>query len=114
MPRMVEIRSYNLKPGTRDEFHRLVLEQALPLLRRWKVDVVAFGPSPHDETSYYLICAYKSLEDRTSGQESFYGSSDWKEGPRDSILSKIESYTSIVIEMEDVVLDSLRAVTVSP
>lgn len=55
MNRLVEIRSINLKPGTREEFHRLYIEQALPLLKRWQFDVVAYGPSLHDENSYYVI-----------------------------------------------------------
>ena len=46
MKHCVEIRSYNLKPGARDEFHRLVLERSMPMLERWNVDVVAFGPFP--------------------------------------------------------------------
>ena len=37
--RFVEIRSYNLKPGTRDRFHQLFVTQALPMLQRWKVQV---------------------------------------------------------------------------
>ena len=49
--RMIEIRSYNLKPGTRNEFHKLFLEQALPLLEKWKVEVVTCGPSLHDSDS---------------------------------------------------------------
>jgi hypothetical protein len=53
----VEIRSYNLKPGTREEFHRLATEQAIPMLRKWKVDVISQGPSAHDENSYFLIRA---------------------------------------------------------
>ena len=44
MKHCVEIRSYNLKPGTRDEFHRLVLERSMPMLERWKVDVVGVRP----------------------------------------------------------------------
>jgi hypothetical protein len=35
------IRSINLKPSTREEFHRLYIEEALPLLKRWNFDVVA-------------------------------------------------------------------------
>ncbi len=108
MKRWVEIRSYNLKPGSRDEFHRLVLEESLPMLKRWKVDVVAFGPSPHDDTSYYLIRAYESLDDRQSSQDAFYGSPEWRQGPRQAIISLIESDTSIVIEMDSPVVDLLR------
>jgi len=36
-------------------FHRLYIEQALPLLQRWNFDVVAHGPSQHDENTYYVI-----------------------------------------------------------
>ena len=49
MNQIVEIRSYNLKPGTRDAYHQIVVEQAVPILKRWQMDVVAFGASPHDE-----------------------------------------------------------------
>jgi hypothetical protein len=110
MKKFVEIRSYNLNPGSRDEFHRLVCEQSLPLLKRWGVDVVAFGSSPHDDTSYYLIRAYKDLDDRQSSQDAFYASPDWRQGPREAILSLIDSDTSIVIEMEDAVVDALRGI----
>src|SRR5687767_7216167 len=62
--RMIEIRSYTLKPGSRDEFHKLFLERALPMLKRWNVEVVAYGPSLHDSDSYFLMRAYNSLEER--------------------------------------------------
>jgi len=108
MKKLVEIRSYNLKPGTRENFHRLVLERSLPMLERWSVDVVAFGPSPHDEISYYLIRAYDSPEHRQSSQDAFYGSAEWRDGPREAIVSLIDSHTSIVLEMDSSTVDSLR------
>jgi hypothetical protein len=43
MKHFVEIRSYNLKPGARQKLHDLFVRQALPMLVRWKVDVVAYG-----------------------------------------------------------------------
>ena len=108
MKKLVEIRSYNLKPGSRPEFHRRMLEQAIPMLQRWKVDVVGFGPSPHDRDSYYLIRCYEGLEERERSQDTFYGSAEWREGPREGILVHIDSYTSIVLELEDSVVDELR------
>ncbi|MCI0330240.1 MAG: NIPSNAP family protein [candidate division Zixibacteria bacterium] len=108
MKKFVEIRSYNLKSGTREEFHRLVLEESRPMLKRWKVDVVAFGPSPHDDNSYYLIRAYQSLADRQASQDTFYGSDEWRKGPREAIVSLIENDTSIVFEMEETVVNALR------
>jgi len=104
----VEIRSYNLKPGSRDEFHRQVVVTSIPLLGKWGVDVVAYGPSPHDADSYYLIRAYKSLADRQSSQDAFYGSPEWRQGPREAIMALIESHASIVLELEEETVDLLR------
>ncbi|HEX6307162.1 MAG TPA: DUF4440 domain-containing protein [Longimicrobiales bacterium] len=111
-PLAVEIRSYNLKPGTRDAFHRLVVEEAVPMLRRWNVDLVAYGPSPHDADSYFLIRAYRSLDDRQRSQDAFYGSAEWIEGPRARILEPIVSYTSIVLPLDARLIEALR--TMSP
>ena len=108
MNRMIEIRSYNLKPGTRSTYHHLMLEQAYPLLQRWKMDVVAFGPSPHDEDTYYLIRAFADLDDLNRQEDAFYGSEAWRQGPREAILTLIENYTSIVIEVDDTTLQGLR------
>ncbi|MCI0406705.1 MAG: NIPSNAP family protein [candidate division Zixibacteria bacterium] len=108
MKKFVEVRSYNLKPGSREEFHRLVVEKSLPMLERWKVDVVDFGPSLHDENSYYLIRAYDSLEHRQTSQDAFYGSDEWRQGPRDEIVGLIESCTTVVIEMEEETVTALR------
>src|SRR6266567_5103643 len=105
---MVEFRAYNLKQGSRDEFHRLVSKVSFPLMRQWGVEVIDFGPSLHDENSYYLIRAYASLEERQLSQDAFYGSPDWRQGPREAIVALIESDTSVVIEMETAVIDSLR------
>jgi hypothetical protein len=111
MNRFVEIRSYNLRPGTHQEFHRLFLEEALPMLKRWNVDVVAYGSSLHDENSYYLIRRYNSLTHREKSEEAFYGSDEWRQGPRAAILACIENYTEIVFELDDDTLQGLKKET---
>lgn len=108
MNRIVEIRSYNLKPGTRGNFHRMFVEESLPMLKRWGVDVVAFGPSPHDEDSYYLIRAYQDLADRQRSQDEFYGSDEWRKGPREPLIAMIDTYTSVVLEVDEATLQGLR------
>lgn len=108
MIHFLEIRSYNLKAGTRAEFHRLFIEKALPLLKRWKVDVVAYGPSLHDQDSYYLMRRYDSLARREESENAFYGSDEWRQGPREAIIALIESYTEIVLELDDATVQGLR------
>ena len=108
MNQFVEIRSYNLKPRTRNEFHRLFLDEALPMLKRWNVDVVAYGPSPHDKNSYYLIRRYDSLVHRERSEDAFYDSDEWRQGPREAILALIENYTEIVLELDEDTVRGLR------
>lgn len=108
MNHFIEIRSYNLKPGTRDEFHRLFLEEAFPMLQRWNVDVVAYGSSLHDENSYYLMRRFESLAQREESENVFYGSDEWRQGPRESIVSLIENYTEVVLEVDEITLRGLR------
>ena len=108
MSHFLEIRSYNLKPGSGDEFHRLFLEEAMPLLKRWNVDVVAYGPSLHDQNSYYLMRRYDSLAQREESENAFYSSDEWRQGPREAILALIENYTEIVMELDDATLQGLR------
>ena len=105
---IVEIRSYNLKPGTRDRFQHVFVSEALPLLKRWKVDVVAYGPSLHDSDSWFLMRGYATPEERQRSEDAFYGSDEWKKGPREAILAAIENYTTVVIRVDNATLESLR------
>lgn len=107
MSRIIEIRSYVLKPGTRFQLHALMTTQALPMLKRWDVDVVAFA-SPNDENAYYLIRAYDNLEALNASQDAFYGSDEWRQGPREAILALIDTYTSIVLELDENTINGLR------
>ena len=104
----LEIRSINLKPGRREEFHQLYIGQALPLLKRWKFDVVAHGPSLHDENTYYVVRRYDSLTQREEMEDAYYGSDDWRKGPRQAMLALIESYTDVVLEVDEVTVQGLR------
>jgi hypothetical protein len=108
MNHVLEIRSYQLKPGTRENFHRLFLNEAFPMLQRWNLDVVAYGPSLHDPDVYYLMRRYNSLDHREESEDAFYGSDEWRQGPREAILALIEHYTEIVLEVDESAVNDLR------
>lgn len=108
MNQIIEIRSLNLKPRMREEFHRLYMEKALPLLKRWNFDVVAHGPSLHDKNTYYVIRRFDSLAQRERMEDAYYASDDWRKGPREAMLALIESYTDIVLEVDDDTVQELR------
>jgi ketosteroid isomerase-like protein len=105
---VIEIRAYTLKTGTRGRFHELFVRRSLPLLQRHHVDVVAYGPSLDDANSYYLVRSFASLDDRSRSEDAFYGSKEWTEGPRDEVLAAIETYSTVVVQVDGQTLQALR------
>ncbi len=108
MKRLVEIRSYKLEAGATAAFEHAFVSAAVPLLREWGTDVVAFGPSPHEADTYFLIRSYQSLEDLQARQDAFYGSDAWRKGPRASVVSLIESYLNTVLWLSPASIEDLR------
>jgi hypothetical protein len=110
--RLLEIRTYRLLPATTDAFHQVFLEQARPLLQEFGVDVVRGAPSEQNEVgeeSYVLLRAFDSLEQRDEQEQRFYGSQQWRDGPREPVLSKIESYHTVVLTLPADVIDGMRS-----
>jgi hypothetical protein len=112
---VLEIRTYRLKAGSEEAFHRLVAEQSVPLLRRFAIDVVRFGPSEQSEdgfVDYVLVRAFESYGAREEQEERFYGSSEWRSGPRAEIVSRIESDHTVVLTLAAAAVDALRTAAV--
>lgn len=109
--RVLEIRTYRLHAGEGAAFHGVVEGQARPLLDSFGVDVVRTGPSEADEDGveeYILIRAFESLAARDEQEERFYGSPEWQNGPREGVMSRIESYHTIVLTVPAAVVEGLR------
>jgi hypothetical protein len=114
MDRLVEIRSYQLKPGAAAGFHRLVCGQVMPLLEAWRTDVVAYGPSAHEADAYFLVRSYPDLAALQAQQDAFYGSPEWRNGPRAAVLEQIESFLNTVLWLSPAGIDSLRRLNPAP
>ncbi|MBU8974866.1 NIPSNAP family protein [Lysobacter sp. MMG2] len=108
MQRLIQIRTYQLAPGTLLTFHRAFVEAAVPLLRAAGHDVVSFGPSLHKEDAYYLIRAYDDLADLNARQDAFYGSPEWRKGPRETVLAVIQQYLDAVLWLSPDAINDLR------
>jgi hypothetical protein len=106
--RVLEIRSYELRPGSRGEYDRLFREEAAPLLRKHGIDVVAVGPSVGNPNGYFLMRAFDDLADRERREEAFYASPEWRLGPREAVIEKIVTYADTVLELNDDLVEALR------
>ncbi|BBB65720.1 hypothetical protein UNDYM_1467 [Undibacterium sp. YM2] len=108
MTRLVEIRTYRLKPGVAEAFHHAVHTVAVPMLKSRNMDVVAYGHSDHEEATYYLIRSYASRAALEAEQDAFYGSSEWKNGPRAELVDRIETYMNTLIWLSEDAIISMR------
>jgi len=113
MTRLVEIRTYRLKPGSLSAFHEAMRDRAVPFIRSKGMDVVAFGKSDHEEETYFLARSYESRAALEREQSAFYGSQEWRMGPREALVMHIETYMNTLLSMSQEAVESLRACNVS-
>ena len=109
MSRVVEIRTYRLHPSQREALQGVMEASCLPLLRAWGMDVVHAGPCRMDPQGYVLIRAYDNETHLRDSQGAFYGSDDWRKGPREAVLDCIDHYLSVVLELEESAIQILRS-----
>lgn len=104
----VEILVYRLKHGEGAAFHDIMERISVPLHRVHGMRVIAFGRSVSDPDAYHLVRAYKSVDHMAASQDAFYASTDWQSGPREAIVTRIESSLRSVFAMPEDALASLE------
>ncbi len=109
---ILDILVLKLKPGKRTEFDRVYRELSLPMLKRWSVDVIAFGPSEGEEETYLVVRHYKDLAERKQSQDAYYESAEWKQGPREQIMPLVESFTTVMIPSNEGLLEGFSQFSV--
>jgi hypothetical protein len=100
---IVEFRTYRLTPGTGEEFVRVMKQESEPLQAAVGIEVLDTGVSliaEEGHTEAYLIRAFADLSTYKQLEDEFYASPAWRDGPRETILSMIESYHTIAMEAD--------------
>ena len=109
MSRIIEIISYQLKPGTSDAFHQAVKEIAMPLHQNAGIDVLAYGHSLHGEDAYFLIRAFDDLAQIETSLNNFYNSDEWVNGPRSAIIDRIQTSVKSVLPLNEAAISALKS-----
>ena len=98
---IVEVRSYRIKPGHREEFIKLFETRAIPAQRKYGMKVT--GPfldveNPH---KFVFLRSFPSLEERERMRDAFYGGEIWKNELEALAMPLLESYDVILCEASD-------------
>lgn len=104
----IEILQYTLRKGTGAAFHAIMQEISVPLHHHHRIDVVSFGNSLHDPDCYYLIRVFDNAESMAAVLDAFYASNDWRNGPREDIIRRIETSVKTVISLPSENVEGLR------
>lgn len=74
---IVEVRTYRVKPGHRDEFIRFFEAQAIPAMQSYGIRV--YGPLQDIENpnKFVWLRGFPSLEERDQMKAAFYGGKVW-------------------------------------
>lgn len=72
------------------------------------MDVVAYGRSDHEEDTCFLIRAYADRAALEREQAAFYGSDEWRQGPRAAVVDCIETYMNTLVWLSVEGVESLR------
>jgi hypothetical protein len=89
-------------------FHEAVHTKSVPMLKARAMDVVAYGTSDYEEETYFLARSYASREALEQEQSAFYGSEDWKQGPRREIVDCIDTYLNTLLWISEDGIESMR------
>ncbi|HEX9350884.1 MAG TPA: NIPSNAP family protein [Gaiellaceae bacterium] len=97
--RVLDLRTYKLVAGGAEEFDRIFRERVLPMLERFGIEVVGYGPSLDDGDLYYLMRAFASATQREEQLDAFYGSEEWRQKHREAVLALIETYHTLLVDL---------------
>ena len=95
---IVEVRSYRIKPGHREEFINLFETRAVPALRSYGMQVLGPLLDLENPNKFVWLRSFPSLEDRERMRDAFYGSELWKNELEEIAMPMLESYDVILCE----------------
>ena len=93
---IVEVRSYRIKPGKRDEFIKMFETRAVPAQREYGIQIVGPLLDVENPNKFVFLRSFPSLEDRDRMKDAFYGGELWK--------NELEAFAMPLLDSYDVIL----------
>lgn len=108
---IVEVRSYRITPGRRDEFIELFENRSVPALRSHGMKVVGPLIDLENPNKFVFLRGFPSMEDLHRMKTEFYEGKLWKEELESIAMPMVESYDVTLCETSGgFVMDDLREV----
>lgn len=95
---IVEVRSYRIKPGRRDEFIEFFEKRSIPALRSYGMNVIGPFVDLENPNKFVWLRIFPSLEERERMRDAFYEGDPWKSELEAIAMPMLESYDVILCE----------------
>ena len=95
---IVEVRSYRITPGRRDEFVEFFKSRAIPSLRDHGMKVVGPMIDTENPNKVVWLRMFESIEERTRLKTLFYEGELWKREMESIVMPMLDSYDVILCE----------------
>ena len=95
---IVEVRSYRIVPGRRDEFIRFFEERCIPALRDHGMKVVGPFLDVENPNKFAWLRIFPSLAERDRMRDAFYEGPLWKNELESIAMPMLDSYDVILCE----------------
>jgi len=95
---IVEVRTYKIKPGRRDEFIRFFESRSVPALRAHGMDILGPLLDLENPDTFVFLRSFPSLEAREEMKSVFYDGPVWKNELEAIAMPMIDSYAVALTE----------------
>jgi hypothetical protein len=95
---IVEVRSYRIEPGHREEFIKLFETKAIPAQRKYGIKIVGPMLDVENPNKFVFLRSFPSLEERDRMKDEFYGGELWKDELEALAMPLLDSYDVILCE----------------
>ncbi len=95
---IVEVRSYRIKPGRREEFIKLFESRAIAAQREYGMPVLGPLLDVENPNKFVFLRSFPSLEERDRMKDVFYNSPIWKNELEPIAMPMLDSYDVILCE----------------
>ena len=105
---IVEVRSYRIKPGHREEFIKFFETRSIPALRAHGMKVLGPLIDLENPNKFVFLRSFPSLEDRERMKNEFYEGELWKNELEGIAMPMVESYDVILCETSEGFIGGFR------
>ena len=95
---IVEVRTYKIKPGRRDDFITFFTTRAVPAQRAHGMHILGPFLDIENPDTFVWLRSFPSLDERERMKQAFYEGDEWKGELEAIAMPMLESYTVVLCE----------------